>query len=331
MKANRVLPIIFAATMAASIAAAQGAKPKPTGQMPGASAKIGTPYKLGETGKELQFTLEQAEFATRFMIDNDTIVATPDHRLLVISFAVQNPAKVDRQFNSNSFKFTVVSPDDENFVVAAQIVHPERRTILDMNLKPTQKVRAMAYVMIHGQGPVNKLMIQRGEKTPVLRYDLHDQVKPLANVFAADQGKGSLNQGAGIMKVPFELGPFDLAVDSQEDIPAIGDWKPDEGKKLVVLHMVMTNVSMVKYWSTGEYQYKLFDEDGDEIEPAAILKNSSEENFYTNPEPNSPMKYRLLFYAPVKAKLTKIVVTHLPSGRAVLIPLPVPGDALSRP
>ena len=87
MKANRAILLVVAATFVASLASAQGAKPKPGGQMPGASAKIGTPYKLGETGKELHFTLEKAEFATRFMIDSDTIVATPDHRLLVITFA----------------------------------------------------------------------------------------------------------------------------------------------------------------------------------------------------------------------------------------------------
>jgi len=329
MRTGRTLLIVVASLVVTGIAGAQGAKPtsKPGAAtpMPGSGGKVGTPYKLGEKDKELYFTLEKTEFTTRFMIDSDTIVADPDHRLLVISFAVQNPAKVDRQFNSDSFKFTVVSPDDENFVVNTQIVQPDRRTVLDMNLKPAQKVRAIAYVSIHPHGPVNKLIVQRGDKTPVLRYDLHDLVKPLTGPFAFDNGKDSINPGVAAMKVPFELGPFDFTVDSTEDVPGWGDWNPGDGKKVVVFHMTLNNVSMLKWWSTGNYTVKLFDEDGDEIASAATLKNSSDENFFTNPEPNNPMKFRVLFYAPVAAKLTKFVLLDSPSGRSVVIPLATSG------
>src|SRR4029079_10084936 len=106
-----------------SVCPAQGAKPKPkpaaTGvatPMPGKGGKIGTLYRMGPKDNELVFTLEKVEFATRFMIDTDTICADQDHRLAVITFAVQNPGKVDRTFGEREFKFTVVSPDDENFV-----------------------------------------------------------------------------------------------------------------------------------------------------------------------------------------------------------------------
>jgi len=320
MKLNRSILAAVAVLTLGGMAFGQGTKAKPSGQMAGGVGKIGTPYKIGEKDKELQFTLEKAEFATRFMIDTDTILADADHRLLILSFAVQNPAKVDRQFNSNSFKFTVVSPDDENFVVEAQVVHPDRRTIMDLNLKPTQKVRAIAYVVIHPQGPVNKLILQRGEKASVLRYDLHEFVKPLTSPFAKDKGTGSVNPGVGEMKVPFELGPFDFTVDSVEEMPKVGDWDPGDGKKVVVFHVTMNNVSMLKWWSTGDYQYKLYDEDGDEIDSAAVAKNSSDENFYTNPEAGAVLKYRVMFYVPAGAKFTKLVLKNLPSGRSVAVP-----------
>jgi hypothetical protein len=328
MKTTLAVIVLLLATT--SVFAAQGAKSKPATQtgatpMPGQGGKIGTPYKLGPKGKELYFTLEKAEFATRFMIDSDTVLANPDHRLLVITFAVQNPAKTDTNLGEREFKMTVVSPDDENYVVENAMVQPDRRTSINMPLKPAQKVHAIAYVMIHPQGPVNKLIIERGTGNPVLRYDLHELVKPLTGPFALDKA-GSINPGVGVIKVPFELGPFDFTFDSMEDVPGWGDWNPGDGKKVVVFHMTLNNVSLLKWWSTGDYVVKLYDEDGDEMASAAILKNSSDENFYTNPEPNNPMKFRVLFYAPATAKLTKLVLSDNLSGRSVAIPLVVPGS-----
>ena len=318
--------VLSSLLLLAAFAPGQAKPPaKAGGQMPGGSGKIGTPYKLGPKDQELHFTLEKVEFLTRFMIDSDTILADPDHRLLAITFAVQNPGKTDRNFGEREFKFTVVSPDDENYVVTAPVVQPDRRTPINMMLKPVQKVRAIAYLPIHPKGPVNKLIVQRGDKTPVLRYDLHDLVKPLASPFAADEGKSSINPGVVAMKVPFELGPFDFTIDSMEELPKVGDYDPGEGKKVVVFHMVLNAVSMVKWWSTGNMQPKLIDEDGSEINPAALLKNSSDENFFTNPEAGATLKFRVLFYAG-QAKLLKLVLFDSTGGRSVVLPLAVPGS-----
>lgn len=335
MKTGRTLLIVVASLMVAGVANAQGAKPKPKPKpaasgpatpMPGKGGKIGTLYKMGGKDDELVFTLEKVEFTTRFMIDSDTIVADKDHRLAVITFAVQNPGKADRAFGERGFKFTVVSPDDENFVVNVPIVQPDRRTAINMQLKPAQKVRGMAYLPIHPTGPINKLIVERGTNNPVLRYDLHDLVKPLTSPFAADNGKSSVNPGIAAMKTPFELGPFDFTVDSMEEMPKVGDYDPGEGKKVVTFNLIMSNVSMIKWWSSGNYSYKLVNEDGDEIAPAAILKKSTDENFFTNPDAGANLKYRLLFYAPATVKLTKLVLSDGPSGRSVVIPLAVPGS-----
>ena len=330
MKLSGAIPLAVGLAMVASLAFGQGAKPGPAKPMPGQGGKIGTPYKMGAKGQELQFTLLKAEFATRFFKTDDTVVAQPDHRLLILTFAVQNPATVDRQFDGNSFKFTIVSPDDENFVTmlgsGIPPYQPERRTSLGLALKPAQKVTAVTYAVIHPQGPVNKLIVERGTGNPVLRYDLHDQVKPLASPFATDKGLGSANQGVAVMKVPFELGPFDFTVDSMEDMAPFGDHNAGDGKKIVGFHLVMNNVSMLKWWSTGNYQYKLYDEDGDEMNSMSVLKNSSDENFFTNPEAGAVMKYRVLFYAPAAAKLTKLVITDQPSGRSIMLPLAAPGS-----
>jgi hypothetical protein len=335
MKLSRSIFVAFAVCVLAGFVQGQGSKPAgqtaPAKPMPGQGAKIGTPYRMGKKGDELHFTLLKAEFATRFFKTDDTVVAQPDHRLLIVTFAVQNPANVDRQFDGNSFKFTIVSPDDENFVTllgsGIPPFHPDRRTSLGLMLKPAQKIQAVTYAIIHPQGPVNKLIVERGTGNPVLRYDLHDQVKPLAGPFAIDKGLGSANQGAAVMKVPFELGPFDFTVDSMEELPPFGDHNPGDGKKIVAFHMILDNVSMLKYWSTGNYRIVLYDEDGDEMNSMAVLKNSTDENFFTNPDAGAVLKFRVLFYAPAAAKLQKLVLFDSgASNRSIVIPLAVPGS-----
>src|SRR5690349_16902488 len=85
-------------------------------QMPGDNGKIGTPYMLGKKGEELVFTLEKAEFASRLFHKQDAFFPDEGKRLLVLTYAIQNPSSSgDRPFSNQSFSFTVVSPDDENF------------------------------------------------------------------------------------------------------------------------------------------------------------------------------------------------------------------------
>src|SRR5687768_12121148 len=160
-------------------AVGQGAKPKPgqgAVQLPGDNGKIGTPYQLGKKGDELVFTLEKAEFASRFFRAEDAGFPDAGKRLLVLTYAIQNPGTGDRNFSNQSFAFTVVSPDDENYLCDGATAngwaayHPERRDRMNMQLKPAQKVRALVAIEIHPKGPVNKLIVQRGKGTPVLRY-----------------------------------------------------------------------------------------------------------------------------------------------------------------
>ncbi|HJP83126.1 MAG TPA: hypothetical protein VJ835_06425, partial [Fimbriimonadaceae bacterium] len=185
---------------------------KPAVQMPGDNGKVAIPYQMGKKGDELVFTLEKVEFVSRVLTKDREQFPEDGKRLLVVTYAVQNPSAVDRQFFAQSFSFTVVSPDDENFVTdgmtGSPIVayHPDRRDRLSLALKPAQKVRAFAVIQIHPKGPVNKLIIQRGKGTPVLRYDLKDKVKPLAGAFSASKGLDILDVGVGAVAAPFDLG-----------------------------------------------------------------------------------------------------------------------------
>ncbi|HET9132333.1 MAG TPA: hypothetical protein VFO86_15360, partial [Terriglobia bacterium] len=107
----------------------QGTKPTlGTVQMPGDKGKVKTTYQLGDKGKELHFTLDTATVATRYKTIDANLLPNKAERLLVLTFTVHNPLKLEQSGDSRSFKFTVVSPDDKNVDYTGNVYEPVKRT-----------------------------------------------------------------------------------------------------------------------------------------------------------------------------------------------------------
>lgn len=330
-----------------SLAAHQGAKdPAKTStgvqaavQLPGDNGKIGTPYQLGKKDQELVFTLEKAEFASRALLKDRAVFPKEGERLVILTYAVQNPGKSDRMFFDQSFSFTVVSPDDENFVTDGGTsngvagLHPDRKEGLNIQLKPAQKVRAIAVIQIHPKGPINKLIVQRHKDTTVLRYDLKEKVKPMKSVFAAnEQGFDIQDVGKSMLTIPYDHGTWDVVVEKSEEVPlSIGDFSLEEGEKWVVLTMAFTNAGVAaaqlnQNFITG----KMFDVDGSEFpESLNMINNSSGAAFDQTVEPGATVKVRMLYKAPLLSKPTRIVFKEYHSERRVEVKLEKPKEKSS--
>lgn len=319
--ATRHLFVVFAAAVAVA-AQSQGTKP-PAVQMPGDNGKVGVPYSMGAKGEELVFTLEKAEFAVRAFTHDDVIMAEENQRLLIVSFAVQNPAAVDRVFNGSSFKFTVVSPDDQNYVAPAYSYHPERLNWMELSLKPAQKVRAFFVVPIHPKGVVNKLIVQRGQKTSVLRYDLRDKVKPFMGPFAAENQIDVLEIGKAKVGVPFGLGPYDYSIEKVEELQESAGFKAGEGNKLIVTTVTITNKSKYKpSFGPGMAVPKMFDENGEEMNFLMHAKMSSADApSQSLMEPEQMIRFRFVFEAPSSVKPVYMRLRDLVSARSVDVSL----------
>jgi len=312
--------------------AAQGAV-----QMPGDNGKVGTPYLLGKKGEELVFTLEKAEFASRFFWSQNAIFPKEKQRLLLLTYSVQNPASGtgDRPFSDQSFSFTVVSPDDENFVTDSMGanggagLHPDRRDRMNLQLKPAQKVKAVAVVSMHAKGPVNKLIVQRGKGNPVLRYDLKEKVKPLTGSFADNEGLDMRDVGAALMTQNVELGPWDIVVEKMADEPAsIGDFSVDPGHKYVVLTVTIKNASMTPYpLHNSLITTKVTDADGADLgDQRYWAKNSTPERFQQmTVEPGAQVRLRMLYHVSLLTKLDKITFSDQQySSRSAVVKLEEP-------
>jgi hypothetical protein len=317
----------------------QGAKTKPVQgavQMPGDNGKVGTPYMLGKKGEELVFTLEKAEFASRLFHKQDGLFPDPGKRLLILTYAVQNPSSTgDRLFFNQSFSFTVVSPDDENFVCdgatanGMAAIHPERRDRLSIQLKPAQKVRALVAIEMHPKGPVNKLIVQRGKGNPVLRYDLKEKVSPMSSCFAASEGLDMRDTGAALMTQNVDLGPWDIVVEKMSEEPAaIGPFSIDSGHKYVVLTVSIKNASMTPYpLHRSLILTKVTDVDGGDLpETQYWAKGSSPEAFPSMTiEPGAQVRVRMLYNVTLLTKLAKVTFRDQQySSRAAAVKLEEP-------
>ena len=311
---------LFVLLAAAAVAAAQsqGTKP-PAVQMPGDDGKVGVPYSMGKTGDELVFTLEKAEFAVRAITHDNGVFAYENQRLLIITFAVQNPAKVDRQFMGTSFKFTVVSPDDKNFVAPSYAYHPEMLSPMQIALKPAQKVRAWVAVQIHPKGVVNKLIVQRGDGTKVLRYDLREQVKPFTGPWAAENKIDILEIGKTKPATVIPMGWFDINVEKVEELQESAGFTAGAGNKLVVATVLVKNVSKWKpAFGDGFIRTKLYDENGEEGRFLAFAKMSGPDKpNQVNLDPDQQMRVRYVFEIPSAMKPTYIRLWETHSKRSV--------------
>ncbi|HLO98998.1 MAG TPA: hypothetical protein VK171_10425 [Fimbriimonas sp.] len=241
----------IALTCLATTALAQTSKPKTTGQttkptlgtvqMPGDNGKLKTTYQLGEKGNELHFTLESASFAMRYPAPEDVYLARKEQRLLVLNFTVHNPLNKEMTLGQRAFKFTVVSPDDQNFEFNGYVLETTKKTRVQQSLKPAQKVKCTIVIPIHEVGPVNKIIVQRGP-APVLRYDLTDKVGKMTSIFSKDGIDAAAKGGSVELGKPFDMSAFDVTIISAvRTMDKIKTYAPSTDYMYVVVTLSFTN------------------------------------------------------------------------------------------
>lgn len=294
-----------------------------TAQLPGDDGQLNVPYSMGNKGAELNFTLESAEFSDRAQFADGAVHPTADQKLLILTFAVQNPLKTEDRLIWNSFKFTVVSPDDQNQEFGGYLYHPEHKTRFESTLKPAQKVKAMIAIPIHAVGPVNKLMVRRGEG-PLLRYDLRGKVKPLVGPFATNEGIDIAKEGNATLNAPFAHGQLDWTVESVEAVnEPVGRYKAGDGEKMFIVTMTAKNAGLTKFpvtWNTLRPTMK--DADGEPFEWLQdFVGMSSGKTISTELEPNDTIRGKLVFRGSANAKPAKLTLLDGKTNRTIVIKL----------
>lgn len=301
----------------------QGTKPTlGTAQLPGDNGKLGTIYQLGDKGAELHFTLDSASIVTRYKALDSNIIAGKSERLLLLSFTVQNPLKIEQTADGRAFKFTVVSPDDKNVEFRGAVYEPVKRTSISQLLKPAQKVKLDAVIPIFAEGPVTKLMVARGAGK-ILRYDLRDGLKKTDSVFSTD-GISIGDTATVELAKPFEFSGFDVEIqEAKEATEAIGAYTPSSSSGVYYVTVKFSN-PLAKTISIG-WQYftpELTDENGEKIHwPSDMVSVSSGKTFTQDIDADGSVRARYMFTGAKGLKLAKFKLTHNGTGRAVSVKL----------
>jgi hypothetical protein len=298
-----------------------------TAQLPGDDGKIGTAYQLGNKGYELHFTLESAHVAP-FYKSPDTsyggLIAGPDQRLLVLTFFVQNPHAKDMHVNFNSFQFTAVSPDDKNFKNAPWLFQPDGKTFA-ADLKPAQKVRLQVVIPLYAAGPMRKIIVQRasGGVSPVLRYDLLDQVGKMISVFSPE-GIDMLSDAKVKQGQAFDHIGWELEVGQPEiSRVKVGTTMPYSGKNLVLIPVKFTNqLSRPSFVNFNTFAPTLLDVNGEQMAwRSNFIHLGSKTTIGQSVEPGESLTGLLVFNGLPGQKPSKLKLYDYKSRRTVTVSL----------
>ncbi|HWG84138.1 MAG TPA: hypothetical protein VNT60_01550, partial [Deinococcales bacterium] len=191
-----------------------------TTQLAGGEGALGKTYTLGKDNQALNFTLDSAEFSvTRVTMGGYVYAPKPNEKLLILRFTVQNPTKSEARLAYHSFKMTAVDATDINHEMDSYIAREGTSDIIDVALKPAQKIQAYSVIKVPAAGPIPKLIVARGSgsNTPVVRYDLRGKVKALTAPFAETTDASGVTAAETVTAKAGTYYPgknFDLKLDS---------------------------------------------------------------------------------------------------------------------
>jgi hypothetical protein len=284
---------------AAAITPTQG-----TTQLAGGQGEIGKTYTLGKNSP-INFTLKSAEFSVLRYTLQDLYAPKFNQKMLVLRFTIQNPNKADLNVYYGSLGFTAVDDKDQNVKFDGYWSREGESTRLDSGLKPAQKIEVIAVAAVPANAKIPKLIVQRGDETPVVRYDLSGKIKPLVAPFAdpADpSGSTALEVVPAKAGTYYPMGALDMKLEGTAfSNEKIDDKTPAEGKRFLIATFAVKNAAVGQdiNVSYGRFGIELTDAEGSTKKfDGYIIKPSRDEKQDMDLKPGAESKFRAYFELP---------------------------------
>lgn len=149
--------------------------------------------------------------------------------------------------------------------------------VLNLPLKPGQKLDVIALVTVPAKEPIHKLIVQREDGTPVIRYDLTGKIAALPAWAGA--GAASKDTIAGIRDCVMSVAWFELGLRGLEwsEAKIDGDEEPGEGNHFLVAHLSFQSLADKVGLNFGTFDMTLATEDGQKIAKAKTITISDRE------------------------------------------------------
>lgn len=286
---------------------------KGTTQLAGDNGQFGVTYTIGSENS-FNITLNSAEFSVApIHLSEFTYAPAGNEKLLVLHYTIQNPNNRDLTYDLNSLKFTVVDADDTNHTFIELVGKEKTEKILEIGLKPAQKVDAFTAIFVPAKGAVPKLIVEHPVGGPVLRYDLRGKVKGLPAPFADPSDKSG---ATALEEVSAETGNFypmkDIAfklVSTSYSSQTLGDYELEEGKRLFIATFILKNqTTMDKSYGDNTVIPRLMQADGENVDyTGSLYKANKDEVAGGTLKPAEEVTLRAIFPIPndVSAKTLK--------------------------
>lgn len=274
-----------------------------TNQLPGDFGKLGQTYTIG-TSEPLNFTLKSAAYSIApVSIGQNTWVPKADEKLLVLHYTVHNPLSREQTYSASSLRFTAVDTQDTNHDSLPCVAREGERDPLVIALKPAQKLDVTTAILVPGTGVVPKLIVEREQGVPVIRYDLRGKVAPLPAAVAADpEGATALPEIPAQAGTFYAMGVFDVRLDSVGEVngPLLRR-APEAGKRYVTATFTFRNRSNRSeryYWP--DFRAELRDSDGEKApDMQALVKATRDEADSGDLLPGEETRIRFFFPLPI--------------------------------
>jgi hypothetical protein len=299
-------------------AAAKGPIVLGTTQLPGDFGKLGQTYTIGKRDP-INFTLDSARYvADRFFVNGRGTYPKADEKLLVLRFTVHNPQPRDVYFDGARLTLTAVDAQDTNHVASGEAV---RAGVTDQPafgaaLKPAQKVQLETVIRVPAKGEAPKLIVQREDGAPVIRYDLRGKAAPVAAPFAdpADTTGATALKDVPVAPgayVPF--GGYDLKVESVAAVTGkLNGYAPQAGSRYLTVICSLRNATGADQPYYPQYfDTTLRDADGEKVAGNhSMLKASRDELASGKLAPGEEARVRFFFPLPTGVKAKSFTISE---------------------
>jgi hypothetical protein len=237
-------PLVLAGlgvVMGVAVGAQQPAAPARPLTMPAVNSQIGGAYPIDELEHTLTYTLESVSVASRFASANSNVVATGGKRLLVITSSLTNIQKFTYPLNAQAVMFNVFNESGERFLNSLHSFILPGLTSFPTDLKTKEKLRYVAVMEIHGQGPITRLAAVKGARTTRRAwYDVEKDLTIAPSVFAS--GNGLVDRAETRMGTTFDLGAFDMTVESAGPVASAGSYQSSSSGQVYAVTVKVTNM-----------------------------------------------------------------------------------------
>ncbi len=287
---------------------------------PALNSVLGVSYPIGELEHTMQFTLDAVAVASRFAGAERNVVAGPGMRLLVLTWNITNIQTFEMPTNGASVGMNPYLETGKRFL-------PKSTTGFSLpglseaaiNLKPKETGRFVTVLEIAAEGACKQFAAVMGGGRKAW-YDIQKDLAPLPSVFANGTNLGA--KAETVIGKRFDLGAFDMVVESSGPVPASGAYQSSASKQFYAVTMTVTNALRVPEKFGWQYATPLLtDADGKELHWASeVIDAATGQPVAPELAPGKSYHVRYVFDAE-RGRALKQFSLALNTGRTIVVPL----------